>query len=213
MKVITINNKNLISDYNINPSIRLLAKKYKIGNKRVSKILRENGVTLNNQKGTLKNYKSNSGSFKKNNIPHNKNKKMNTSFCLHQQTIMKYKVENNIFVSPSTLPGISDKISISKLGNKNPMWKGGITKQNNRLKYSREHRIWRKQILTRDKFTCMDCGNNTRQMHAHHIKKFSLHPELKHDINNGICLCNKCHYKTIGKEFLFEKRYLEMIYN
>lgn len=64
---------------------------------------------------------------------------------------------------------------------------------------AREYRIWRDRVLERDNYTCQKCGavyiEGTR-IHAHHIKQFTLYPELATDINNGITLCEKCHLET-----------------
>lgn len=54
-------------------------------------------------------------------------------------------------------------------------------------------REWQKAI--RDKYDCLcqRCGKYEKYIHAHHISTRSQRPDLKHDINNGITLCNSCH--------------------
>ena len=51
--------------------------------------------------------------------------------------------------------------------------------------------IWSKQVKERDG-KCLDCGT-TQDLHAHHIKPKSSHPELSLDMQNGKTLCYRCH--------------------
>jgi 5-methylcytosine-specific restriction endonuclease McrA len=68
---------------------------------------------------------------------------------------------------------------------------------------------WRKQIFTRDNYTCRDCGVYGTELNAHHIKGLasliikynikSLEDAEKctdlWNIDNGMTLCIKCHNK------------------
>lgn len=51
-------------------------------------------------------------------------------------------------------------------------------------------REWKKKILSKGK--CEKCGA-TNNLEAHHIIKWSDYPKGRIDINNGMCLCHKCH--------------------
>ena len=103
------------------------------------------------------------------------------------------------------------KLSLSKLGNKNPMfgrtgekcprWKGGITSINKIIRGSLEYRIWRNSVFERDKYTCIWCGNKSEKgkrvfLHADHIKPFAYYPELRFAIDNRRTLCRECHKTT-----------------
>lgn len=45
------------------------------------------------------------------------------------------------------------------LGNKNPMWKGGITPINAKIRNSKEYADWRTAVYKRDNYTCQGCGD------------------------------------------------------
>ena len=60
------------------------------------------------------------------------------------------------------------------------------------------YRKWRNAVFTRDLFTCQKCKKKfpKHELEAHHIKPFSVAPELQFDTNNGLTLCHDCHVKT-----------------
>lgn len=126
-----------------------------------------------------------------------------------QSNISKYGVS-----SPMKLKQIVAKVSATcqerygvpfyictqiKKGEQNPRWKGGVA-------YHRQERAtsdyieWRKAVFQRDKYTCQCCnsrnGNgHTINLHAHHIRNWKDNPNSRYDIDNGVTLCDVCHYK------------------
>jgi len=87
-------------------------------------------------------------------------------------------------------------ISKSKMGDKHPFWKGGITPENHRVRKSLEYRDWRTEVLKRDNYTCQECGDRGYKLQVDHIKPFAYYPELRLVIENGRTLCISCHQKT-----------------
>lgn len=102
------------------------------------------------------------------------------------------------------------KISIHKLGQKawnkgkkhtkisrenHWNWKGGINPINDNIRHSLEYKLWRVAVFTKDNFTCQKCGKHGGDMEAHHIKPFSIYPELRFAIDNGKTFCVNCHQK------------------
>lgn len=82
-------------------------------------------------------------------------------------------------------------------GDKHPNWKGGKGNENQILRKCLEYKLWRKAVYERDGFTCQECGDDKGgNLEAHHIKPFSLYPELRFAIDNGLTLCKECHKKT-----------------
>lgn len=73
-------------------------------------------------------------------------------------------------------------------------WKGGVTSLNQKERSSEEAQAWRKKVFTRDLYHCRLC-NKAGELHAHHIVSWSVAPELRFDVNNGMTLCEDCHTK------------------
>ena len=88
------------------------------------------------------------------------------------------------------------KLSEWQKGEKSKFWKGGITKENLRIRNSIEYKIWRKAVFERDKWTCVWCNQKGGILNADHIKPFALYPELRFAIDNGRTLCLSCHKRT-----------------
>jgi 5-methylcytosine-specific restriction endonuclease McrA len=78
--------------------------------------------------------------------------------------------------------------------------KKSITPKVSKRKTGFLHQAWASLVKDRDK-KCMEC-NSVFDLHAHHIKSYLSHPELRNDVNNGITLCGSCHrrwHKENGK--------------
>lgn len=82
----------------------------------------------------------------------------------------------------------------SKLGPKNPAWKGGLRKLPKRRPNSTY--VWRKLVLQKDNYTCQRCGKVGGNLHADHKLPYNLFPEYRDDVDNGQTLCIQCHRKS-----------------
>ena len=83
-------------------------------------------------------------------------------------------------------------------------WKGGITDESHRIRESAKYKQWRKDVFIRDGYTCQHCGSVGGTLNAHHIKPFSIFPESRFDVSNGITLCRKCHIKLHKTENIWK---------
>lgn len=86
-------------------------------------------------------------------------------------------------------------------GINNPKWKGGVTPEHLKVRWSVEMKNFRKEIFERDDYTCKACGRRSKQgdkviLNIHHIKPFAIYKELRFDKDNVITLCIECHSKT-----------------
>uniref|UniRef100_A0A6M3JQ88 Putative homing endonuclease n=1 Tax=viral metagenome TaxID=1070528 RepID=A0A6M3JQ88_9ZZZZ len=52
---------------------------------------------------------------------------------------------------------------------------------------------WRKLLFKRDNYTCQDCGNKAKTLHAHHIMRYIHYENLRYKLDNGKTLCVNCH--------------------
>lgn len=92
----------------------------------------------------------------------------------------------------------------ARTGANNPNWRGGITPEHLHIRNSQIYRDWRGAVFVRDDHTCQDClakcgDGKDVYLHAHHLKGFAEYPDLRFDIENGVTLCKKCHYKIHTK--------------
>lgn len=78
-------------------------------------------------------------------------------------------------------------------GEKNALWKGGVTSERAKVRNSLEMRLWRKACMERDNFTCQKTGIRGGELQVHHINNFSSFPELRLALDNGITLSKQAH--------------------
>jgi len=86
-------------------------------------------------------------------------------------------------------------------GPNNNNWKGGISPEHLKVRWSNEMKNFRNEIFKRDNYTCKFCGRHRTIgdrviLNVHHLKSFSVNKELRFDKNNAITLCLECHIKT-----------------
>lgn len=90
-------------------------------------------------------------------------------------------------------------------GNNSPVWRGGPKTYDVSIRQSDEYREWRKAVFSRDDWTCYVCRERGGELEAHHIYPFSVYPEKRLDVDNGITLCKSCHKESKGKEVWYAK--------
>ena len=93
------------------------------------------------------------------------------------------------------------------------LWKGGISKLNTSIRQMTENRKWMDAIKARDG-QCTRCGSE-RDLESHHkiglaalIERLGItsrddarqHAAELWNLNNGITLCQRCHYDEHGRK-------------
>lgn len=81
-------------------------------------------------------------------------------------------------------------------GSRNPAWAGGVTPERQRLYKTPEWKRLVKAVYLRDGYRCQRCQRpkvNGVRFHAHHVKRWATHPELRFIESNLITLCSECH--------------------
>lgn len=127
------------------------------------------------------------------NLHKNKRIIVKCDFCKKELSLIQYRFRNN----EKHFCSVICRQSFNK-GENNNKWKGGVTPINTAIRHSLFYLEWRKQVFARDNYTCQKCGLVSGNIHAHHIKQFYTHPELRFELSNGITYCNKCHDKHHG---------------
>lgn len=90
----------------------------------------------------------------------------------------------NIFLARFSDISLGKTISCKCLRSKN--------KDNKNLRRTKEYKKWSKGIKKRYNYTCYYC-NSKNNLHSHHLDGFGWCESKRFNIDNGICLCNKCH--------------------
>ena len=82
-------------------------------------------------------------------------------------------------------------------GEKNGNWRGGRTEARTqwRKKNGYKLKVFRKEILQRDNYTCRNCGSKD-QPQLHHIISMTRFPQGAFNAMNAVILCKECHCKT-----------------
>lgn len=79
-------------------------------------------------------------------------------------------------------------------GDQHYAWKGALAGEQQRNRKSPGYKSWRRAVKENAGGVCEACQNNhPGRMHAHHVKGFASHPELRLDVTNGAWLCDDCH--------------------
>ena len=96
------------------------------------------------------------------------------------------------------------KLCKSRVGDKRPNWKNARwddmrARQRRYFGYDQ----WRKDIYSRDNYTCQVClDSSKKRLEAHHLYSYSTHEELRTVLENGVTVCRCCHtlfHKKYGK--------------
>lgn len=76
-----------------------------------------------------------------------------------------------------------------------------------------DYKRFRSAVLKRDKHTCQMCNKRGKRtwLNVHHIIKWSSASTLRHDPDNGITLCHKCHKDVTGKETHYMSYFTEKV--
>jgi len=101
------------------------------------------------------------------------------------------------------------------IGPRHPFWKGGTSPARNADFHNPKYKAFRAAVLGRDNWACRKCGKRGGKLHAHHVRSWAEHPDLRYDPSNGITLCHPCHHsehrgqrrpKGVGPRTLAELR-------
>lgn len=157
-------------------------------------------ISLSNKQRILE---KGSWGFKKGQPSWNKGKEcLNMRWSPERKAKMKIVLANKVKSQIGKKHSLEQRRKISEAlkGDKAPNWQGGITYLNKgKARQNVEWKIWHEICFKRDNYACRVCLIKGR-IELHHIKKWSKYPELRHEVSNGITLCEDCHHKVKNKE-------------
>lgn len=102
---------------------------------------------------------------------------------------------SSFFLNKFQNPMRKEENRIKVSGPNNWNWRGGKSNKT-KIRRSLEMKRWRKAVFERDDYTCQECRVKGGKIQAHHIKSFSIFPEHREELSNGVTLCLECHKKT-----------------
>lgn len=109
----------------------------------------------------------------------------------HKEYGIQYKTHGSL---KSSMFCCEQGAFISRRGEGNYNWKGGLSSEDEIFRKSIAYKEWRLEVFKRDNFTCQCCGDNTGgNLQAHHMENFSDNEELRLELDNGTTLCDSCH--------------------
>jgi hypothetical protein len=98
------------------------------------------------------------------------------------------------------------RVSGLSSGEKNGNWQGGVSSANLRGRSKAAYFDWKNAVLANAVWKCQGCSldhghvceccGHRVLLHAHHVKPYANHPQLRYDVSNGLALCERCHKKV-----------------
>lgn len=77
---------------------------------------------------------------------------------------------------------------------KSPCWNPELTDEERYdERNTLEHRIWRRDVLKKDNYTCVKCGVIGGKLIAHHLEGYKNNKHLRFVVSNGVTCCETCH--------------------
>ncbi len=85
-----------------------------------------------------------------------------------------------------------EKLSIRFRGDKSSLWMGGVGLVSKNLRQKPEYIQWRRKVVKRDGYQCIQCGSKEK-LNADHIIPVVENSDLIFEVSNGRTLCWPCH--------------------
>lgn len=146
--------------------------------------------------------------YRKGSTPHNKGKQMSLDARekMSASKTGKPSPRRGVTLSPETREKMSANLKGRVAWNKglpcpersgpnHPRWvpDRSSLKVENR-KHDSYHKIWRRAVYSRDKYTCRLKDQTCKgRIEAHHIERYHDSPSLRYEVSNGITLCAHHH--------------------
>lgn len=110
---------------------------------------------------------------------------------------------------------ISESLQVSDAlrGENHYAWNPELTEDERLQNRGLEYKQWAFSVKEQYGFKCDCCGKDSNgDMVSHHLHNYKDFPDSRYDIDNGVCLCVKCHiafHVKYGKSFNTVAQYIE----
>lgn len=107
--------------------------------------------------------------------------------------------------------------SCRQRGNRNPSWNDGLSNERREKRRNWEcenYEDWKNGVFERENYTCEKCGIRGTILNAHHKDGYKWCKSRRTDVDNGACLCEKCHKKfhsKYGVKYNTEEQYIAFL--
>lgn len=98
-------------------------------------------------------------------------------------------------------------------GKNNPNYRNGFRTLSKKLRNCSRYRLWKKEVLEKDDYKCRGKSKyHSDKLIIHHKirlwkliedypnKKININDEYFYNLDNGLTLCESCHFTTYGKD-------------
>ena len=108
----------------------------------------------------------------------------------------------------------NEEYRASMVGENNPNYNPSLTdEEREQSRHIDGYKEWVYEVKERANFTCDCCGDNRGgNLVSHHLDGYHWNKEGRIDINNGVCLCEKCHkefHRIYGNKNNTKEQYIE----
>ncbi len=93
---------------------------------------------------------------------------------------------------------VKEKLSLAFRGSKSSLWMGGRGLIAKNLRQHPEYIQWRRKVVKRDEYKCVECGSKIN-LQADHIIPVVENPKLIFNVDNGRTLCRDCHIQITNE--------------
>lgn len=109
----------------------------------------------------------------------------------------------------------SSEAQRARIGPKHPNWNPSLTDEDRAAKRdTQQDADWRKAVYERDGYKCVVCGGGAGKLNAHHLEGYACCVEKRHDLDNGVTLCEDHHkefHKIYGKGNNTTSQFLDFV--
>jgi AraC-like DNA-binding protein len=79
-------------------------------------------------------------------------------------------------------------------------WNPDITDEERLNGRGLEYKHWAYKVKEQGEFVCDCCGKESEgDLQSHHLEAWQSNLDLRYELSNGVCLCNKCHWSFHAK--------------